>query len=117
MRRFKPGKRMMGWSVAAGLIACGALAVRGAETEAGGLDIIKLRPNFYMIAGGGGNVAVQIGVDGVVLVDAGSAAASDQVIAALKKITDLPVRYVINTGAEPDHVGGNGKLAKTGQTI
>ena len=62
-------------------------------------------------------LGVQIGSDGVVLVDAGSAAMSDQVLAALKKITPLPVRYIVNTGADPDHVGGNGKLAKSGLTI
>jgi hypothetical protein len=41
---------------------------------------------------------VQIGVDGVVLVDAGTEAASDRVVAAIRKLTDLPTRYIINTG-------------------
>jgi glyoxylase-like metal-dependent hydrolase (beta-lactamase superfamily II) len=85
--------------------------------SAADLEAIQVRPNFYMIAGAGGNIGVQIGSDGVVLVDAGSAAMADQTLAALKKITPLPVRYVINTSAEPDHVGGNGKLAKSGLTI
>ena len=70
-----------------------------------------------MIAGAGGNIGVQIGVDGVVLVDAGSQTASDQVLAAIRKLTNLPARYIINTGADPDHVGGNARLAKAGQTI
>ena len=81
------------------------------------LDVVRVRPNLYMIAGAGGNIAVQIGSDGVVLVDAGKEGASDQVIAALKKLTPLPVRYIINTGADADHVGGNAKLAAAGQTI
>jgi glyoxylase-like metal-dependent hydrolase (beta-lactamase superfamily II) len=42
---------------------------------------------------------------------------SDRVQAALRSITDLPARYIINTGSDPDRVGGNGKLAKAGQTI
>jgi glyoxylase-like metal-dependent hydrolase (beta-lactamase superfamily II) len=53
----------------------------------------------------------------VVLADAGNAASADQVIAAIKKLTPLPVRYVMNTGADADHVSGNGKLAKSGLTI
>jgi glyoxylase-like metal-dependent hydrolase (beta-lactamase superfamily II) len=70
-----------------------------------------------MIAGAGGNIGVQIGVDGVVLVDTGTEAAGDRVLAAIKKLTPLPIRYIIDTGAEPDHVLGNAKLAKSGLTI
>jgi len=99
-------------ALAIGVALCGAAASKAAD-----LDVIQVRPNFYMIAGAGGNIGVQIGSDGVVLVDAGSSAASDQVLATLKKITPLPVRYIIDTGADPDHVGGNGKLAKAGLTI
>jgi cyclase len=98
------------------LVLCGAMASAAAESE-GGLEAIQVRPNFYMIAGAGGNIGVQIGSDGVVLVDSGNAASSDQVIALLKKLTPLPVRYIINTVPEPDHVGGNGKVAKAGLTI
>ena len=94
------------------LIVCGSFASRAAD-----LDVVKVRPNFYMISGAGGNIAVQIGSDGVVLVNAGTEAMSSQVSAELKKLTDLPIRYIINTNAEADFVGGNAKLAKTGQTI
>ncbi len=96
-----------------GLSALGA----GAETDSGGLDVVRVRPNFYMIAGAGGNIGVQIGSDGIVLVNAGTEAASDRVLAELKKLTPLPIRYVIDTNADADFVGGNGKLAKAGQTI
>lgn len=108
-----------GWTAAAALAlaACGAVVIRAAEPESGELEIVKLRPNFYMIAGAGANIGVQVGIDGVVLADAGSEGASDRVLAALKKITDLPTRYIIDTGADADHVGGNGKLAKAGYTI
>ncbi len=82
-----------------------------------GLDIVRVRPNFYVIAGAGGNIAVQIGSDGVVLVNAGSDAGADRVIAAIKKLTDLPVRYIIDTSADADFVGGNSKISKAGQTI
>jgi cyclase len=107
------------WTIAAvfGLAACSAAWGQAAEPDTSGIDVVRLRPNFYMIAGAGGNIAVQIGIDGVVLVDAGSEGAADRVLAALKKITDLPTRYIIDTNAEADHVGGNARLAKAGQTI
>jgi len=108
------GKTM---AAAIGLILCNAGASRAAEPESGGLDVVQVRPNFYMIAGAGGNIGVQIGVDGVVLVDAGGAGASDQVVAAIQRLTRLPIRYIINSGADADHVMGNGKLAKAGLTI
>ena len=88
-----------------------------AEPDTGGLDVVRVRPNFYMIAGAGGNIGVQIGSDGIVLVNAGTEAASGQVLAALQKLTPLPIRYVIDTNADADFVGGNGKLAKAGKTI
>lgn len=99
------------------LLAGASTASRAAEPENDGLDVIQVRPDFYMIAGAGGNVGVQIGVDGVVLVDSGAAADSDRVLAALKKITNLPARYIINTDADADHVGGNASLSRAGSTI
>ena len=99
------------------LVACSSVSSRAADFQQDGLDVIQVRPNFYMIAGAGGNIGVQIGIDGIVLVDAGSEGASDRVLAVLKKLTPLPTRYIINTGADADHVGGNGKLAKAGMTI
>ena len=86
-------------------------------TGAGDLEVLELRPNFFMIAGAGGHIGVQVGEDGVVVVDAGSAAASGAVVAAIKKITTRPIRYVINTSADPDHVGGNEAVSKAGQTL
>jgi cyclase len=93
----------------------GALSIRAAEPD--GLDVVKVRKNFYMIAGAGGNIGVQIGSDGIVLVNTGTAAGSDQVLAALKKLTDLPTRYIINADAGAEFVGGNEKLARAGYTI
>ena len=81
------------------------------------LDVVKVRKNFYMIAGAGGNIGVQIGSDGVVLVNAGTAQASDRVLAELKKLSDLPIRYIISADGGREFVGGNEKLAKAGFTI
>lgn len=122
---------MLGATVAAGVIAISSLGfppaahaqqatkalIAQAQAPEEELTVVKLRPNFYMIGGAGSNISVQVGPDGVVLVDAGSAAASDKVIAAIKRLADQPIRYIIDTSAEPDHVSGNGKLAKAGRNI
>jgi glyoxylase-like metal-dependent hydrolase (beta-lactamase superfamily II) len=86
-------------------------------TDAGNFEVLQLRPNFYMIAGAGANIGVQVGDDGVVIVDAGAASRSADVLAAIKKITTQPIRYVIDTSADADHVGGNEAIAKAGQTL
>jgi cyclase len=83
----------------------------------GGLDVVQIRPDFFMIAGAGGNVAVQLGPAGAVLVDSGSVEASAAVLAAVRRLTSLPIRYIVNTSADADHAGGNDTLAKAGQTI
>ena len=98
-------------------IGIGSPLVVAAQQSADGLDVVQVRSDFYMIAGAGGNVAVQLGPAGVVLVDTGSAANSDAVLATVKRLTNLPIRYVINTSADADHTGGNGTLSKAGQTI
>jgi len=86
--------------------------------QAGGaLDIIQVRPNVHVITGAGGNVVVQTGSQGVIVIDAGAAARSNDVLAAIKTLASGPIRYVINTSADADHVGGNATLAKAGQTI
>jgi len=103
-----------------GLGAKALLAAVSQQTRAsasGELDLVAVRSDFYMIAGAGGNVAAQLGPAGVVLVDTGSAPMADAVVAAVKRLTDRPIRYVINTSADADHVGGNEKLSKAGQTI
>jgi cyclase len=103
--------------LALGLALCGTFSSVTAQSDDGGLDVVKVRKNFYMIAGAGGNIGVQIGSDGIVLVNSGTAEASDQVLAALKKLTPLPIRYIINADGGRDFVAGNENLAKAGFTI
>ena len=96
-----------------------ASAQQPAARAAGGdgLDVQELRPNLYMIAGAGGNIVAQVGPIGVVLVDSGSTAAAPRVLAAIRRLTPLPVRYIINTSMERDHVGGNELLTSSGLSI
>jgi cyclase len=81
------------------------------------LDLVQIRPNFYVIAGAGGNIVVQTGPEGVILVDSGRTEMSDKVLAAIRSVTPLPIRYIINTSMDPDHTGGNDKLARAGLSI
>src|SRR5215475_6879827 len=101
----------------AGIIAFTGLLAQQIPNTGADLEVLPLRQNFYMIAGGGGNVGVQAGADGVVVVDSGSAPRAEAILAAIKKIPRRPIRYIINTGPDPDHVGGNAVIAKAGQTL
>jgi len=71
----------------------------------------------YMLVGAGGNITVQVGKDGVLLVDTEYAQLSEKILAAIRKISDGPLRYIINTHYHPDHTSGNENLRKAGSTI
>lgn len=88
-----------------------------ASAGASEIHILPVQGNVYMLVSAGGNVAVQIGPDGVLLVDAGTASMADQVYAAVRTLSQRPLRYIIDTNGDPDHAGGNEKLAKRGNTI
>lgn len=107
-------RRVASLLVLAGFVALGRTTAVG---QGQNLEVLQVRPNFYMIAGAGGNIGVQVGDDGVVVVDSGVSAQGDAILAAIKRITPSPIRYVINTNGDADHVGGNDKLSQAGQTL
>jgi glyoxylase-like metal-dependent hydrolase (beta-lactamase superfamily II) len=90
-----------------------------AEPNGAGAEvhILPVQGNIYMLVGAGGNITVQAGEGGVLLVDTGLAASSDKVAAAIRQISDKPIRYIINTHIHADHTGGNTAIAKLGNTI
>lgn len=96
---------------------CAGVSLAQQPGASDGIEVLQLRPNIYMIAGAGGNIAVQVGELGAVLVDTGSSPMSDRVLAEVKKLSKLPIRYIVNTSADPDHIGGNEKLSVTGQSL
>ena len=75
------------------------------------LEILHVQGNVWLIAGAGGNIAVQVGNQGLVVVDTGASGLGQGVIAAIQNISDLPIRYIINTSIADQHVGGNADLA------
>ncbi len=103
--------------VAAGLGAASRRPDVPAESVRDALELLPVRGNVYMLAGAGGNITVQVGNDGVLLVDSGVASATDHIVAALKRLSDRTIRYIIDTHVHPDHIGGNEALAKLGSTI
>jgi cyclase len=81
------------------------------------VHVLPVQGNVYMIVGSGGNITMQVGKEGVLLVDTMYAGLSDKVLAAVRTVSDKPIRYIINTHVHGDHTGGNEKLAKAGSTI
>ena len=81
------------------------------------IKVTKVAGAVYMLQGAGGNIAASVGDDGIVIVDDQFAPLADRIQAALKGITDKPVRFVINTHWHFDHTGGNGYFAKQGTII
>ena len=84
-------------------------------------EILHVRPNVYMFASTLGNVTVQLGTqpgnDGVLLVDTGNGQLTEHIQAEIKKLSDKPVRYILNTNADADHTGGNAVIAKSGKPL
>jgi glyoxylase-like metal-dependent hydrolase (beta-lactamase superfamily II) len=85
------------------------------------VHVLPVQGNVYMLIGAGGNVAVQAGKDGILMVDTGTAQMADPLLATVKQlakpITNKPLRYIINTHVHLDHTGGNEKARAMGKTI
>ena len=81
------------------------------------VHVMHVQGKVYVIVGAGGNITAQVGDEGVLLVDSGLVSMSDKVVAAVRSITDKPIRYIINTHIHPDHVGGNEAISQQGSTI
>jgi cyclase len=123
------------------------LAGLSVVADAQQLEILPIRNNVYMLNGAGGNIALSVGPDGVLMVDTGSAQLSDRVLAAVRQLQQQlatnglqewnyaaqtrsnlprmtsppappkPIRYIINTSLDPEHTGGNERLSQSGATI
>jgi cyclase len=87
------------------------------NSNPGEVHILPVQGNIFMLAGAGGNITVQAGDDGILLVDTGLAAMSDKVLEAIRPLSKRPLVYIVNSDDRSDHIGGNENIAKTGRPV
>jgi len=76
------------------------------------IKVLPVQGNVYMLAGSGGNISLQVGKEGVLMVDTEYAPLAPRIMSEIQKLSKGPIRYIINTHVHPDHVGGNEAFAK-----
>jgi glyoxylase-like metal-dependent hydrolase (beta-lactamase superfamily II) len=79
------------------------------------LTLNKVKSDLYEIEGDGGNVAVYVTDEGVILVDDKFEQDHDNIVAKVKSVTDQPIKYILSTHYHSDHSGGNGKFLPTAE--
>ena len=91
----------------------------GAQQDLSAVKIVttKITDSFYALEGQGGRMGVQVGPDGVFIVDSQFAQLSDRLLAAIRQVSKAPLRFLVNTHVHGDHTGGNANFAQAGATI
>jgi cyclase len=104
--------------LAVGLGACNPAAAQ-AQVDFSKVEIktTRLADDFWTLEGQGGTISVLAGPDGILLVDSQFAPLTDRLVAAIRRVSDKPIRFLVDTHVHPDHVGGNENFAKLGATI
>ena len=77
----------------------------------------RVADGFYILTGAGGNLGLSIGSDGALLIDDQFAPLTERIQAAVRKLADQPVRFVLNTHWHGDHTGGNENFGKAGAVV
>lgn len=98
-------------------MGCWVAYTQGQGRPAGQLTLNKVKEDLYEIEGDGGNVAVYVTSEGVILVDDKYEADFDGIMAKVKSVTNLPVKYILSTHYHADHSGGNVKFLPTAEVI
>lgn len=81
------------------------------------IQTTRVSDNFFVLEGRGGTISVLTGPDGVLIVDSQFAPLTEKIVTAIRRITNQPIRFLVNTHVHPDHIGGNENLAKLGALI
>jgi cyclase len=120
----KPAKnlRRKAWLAALGsasLLITALVRAQGGQPDFSQVEIkaTKLSDNFYELVGRGGSIGVLTGSDGVLMVDGEFAPLTPKIVAAIRQISNEPIRFLVNTHDHGDHTGGNENFAKMGAVI
>src|SRR5215470_15858529 len=116
MRRILPVYAM----AAAALFAQGPGGGKGGPKAGATVEKIRmLKPNLYMITGGGANTLVRVTPEGLIVVDTKNPGGDNftRVMEEIKSVSTLPVKFVLNTHHHPDHVGNNQAFIDAGATV
>jgi len=101
------------------MVLCAALAQAQGAPDFSKVEIKanRVTDKFYTLDGQGGTIGVLFGPDGVFMVDTQFAPLSDKIVAAIKRLTPQPIKFVVNTHVHGDHTGGDENFGKLGATI
>ena len=83
----------------------------------GPVKTVHISGGVYALIGGGANVVVSVGDEGVFVVDTGAAAQADNLMAAIRALSNKPIRWIVNTSLDADHIGNNEKMSNAGRTV
>src|SRR5215510_13818346 len=117
-------------AASAALMICTSAWAQGAGTDFAKIEILteKMGPNLYMLSGSagadpahedaaGGRIGILTGPDGIFMVDSQYAQLTDKVLAAIRKVSPAPIRYLVNTHVHADHTAGDANFVKMGATL
>ena len=104
-------------AASAATLFCSVASAQQQDLSKVEIKVTKVAGNVYLLEGAGGNIGASIGDDGVAIVDDQFAPLADKIRAALKGVTDKPLRFIINTHYHFDHTGGNAPLHKEATII
>ncbi len=112
-------KRILGSVLALAASVCVTHLAAQAQQDFSTVKIVttKISDSLYALDGQGGRMGVQVGPDGIFVVDTQFAPLSERLVAAIRQISPAPIRFVVNTHVHGDHTGGNENFAKLGATI
>ena len=79
-----------------------------------GVEVLPVQGQLYMLAGAGANVTLQVGDEGVLVVDSGAAEHSAKIVTAIQRMTNKPIRFLVNTSSDADKIAGNDAIVKAG---
>jgi cyclase len=106
------------WVIAAtALTVTSAIAQQTPDFSKVEIKTTRIAEDFYTLEGQGGTISVLVGPEGILLVDSQFAPLTDKLVAAIRKISAQPIRFLVDTHVHGDHTGGNENFAKLGALI